>query len=83
MELPELPLFGQASNTLVCGWYLGLFALIAVAIVLGAFGVFIKTWKSPMSVGAKVATLLAVTLVYAAAMITPAFQYTLCKRALL
>jgi len=81
-SLPELPVFGLASNTVVCGWFLALFTLVFAGVVLGGFVVFTKMVKSPVSLTAKVTALVGVTLAYALALATPGFQYTMCKRAL-
>lgn len=81
-DLPELPVYGQATNQMVCGWSLAILAIIGVGILLAGYAVFMKTIKSPLSMVAKVSTLLVVVFFYALAFTTPAFQYTMCKRAL-
>lgn len=81
-DLPELPLYGQASNQMVCGWFMLAFVYIAV---VGLFTIVWYMYKTSrvFPLWGKAVMLLMLVAVYGLALATPAFQYTVCKRALL
>ena len=82
-DLPELPVYGMASNTVVCGWFFYLVAAAAIGILIGLGYTAWMLYKKSSPVYAKVLTLLGLVLAYAYLFSFPAFQYTMCKRALL
>jgi hypothetical protein len=81
-DLPELPVFGMASNQMVCGWFMFAFAYMAV---VGLFAIIYYMYKGTrfLPLWGKAVMILLSVAAYGLALATPAFQYTVCKRALL